>query len=344
MQQLGSMPIANFFGTAFQLVGSLAFSAVAILSGLSGEQRTASAQATDAQATDAQATDAQATDAQATDMVYPLDVAVDSQGTLYVADRNLPGIWQIKDGRAEVFFQADNKFRTPLNAVRCVAVDAQDQVLAGCSTTTEVYRFENGRPVPLTGAQISVPMNLTVDAQGEIIVCDLKLRQVVRILPDQQIKILATIQAPKAVLPLGDDQLLVLTGVDRPLLKIAASGDPQKTIIQGQNVHVFGGDHSPADVLVADRPFDFPADMVALADGTVVVSDSYGKCLWRVSPTGEVAKWISDPRFMHPVGLATDGQQVFVADPRAKAIFRVHADGSVDVIHQSSVTDAETPK
>lgn len=282
--------------------------------------------------------------AQASDMVYPLDVAVDSQGTLYVADRNLPGIWQIKEGRAEVFFQAESKFRTPLNAVRCVAVDAQGRVLAGCSTTTEIYRFEDGRPVPLTGGQISVPMNLTVDAQGDILVCDLKLRQVVRVLPEQQIKVLATIQAPKAVLSLSSEQLLVLTGVDRPLLKISSSGDPQKTITAGQNVQVFGGDHSPADVWVADRPFDFPADMVALADGTVVVSDSYSKCLWRVSPAGEVTKWVSDPRFVHPVGLATDGQQVFVADPRAKAVFRVQADGSVEVVHQSSAATAESPK
>jgi sugar lactone lactonase YvrE len=282
--------------------------------------------------------------AQDIDLVYPVDVAVDAQGTLYVADRNLPGIWQIKDGRAEVFFKAENKFRTPLNAVRCVAVDAQGRVLAGCSTTTEIYRFEDGRPIPLTGGQISVPMNLTVDAQGDIIVCDLKLRQVVRVLPEQQIKVLATIQAPKAVLSLSSEQLLVLTGVDRPLLKISSSGDPQKTITEGQNVQVFGGDHSPADVLVADRPFDFPADMVALTDGTIVVSDSYSKCLWRVSSTGEVTKWVSDPRFVHPVGLATDGQQVYVADPRAKAIFRVQSDGSVELVHQSTAATAETPK
>lgn len=324
MQPFVPPAIGRFFVNAVRMVVLFAVSVIGSCGGLNSGHQTAHAQATD--------------------MVYPLDVAVDSQGTLYVADRNLPGIWQLKDGRAEVFFQADNKFRTPLNAVRCVAVDNQDRVLAGCSTTTEVYRFDNGRPVPLTGAQISVPMNLAVDAQGDVIVCDLKLRQVVRIMPEQQIKILATIQAPKAVLPLGDEQLLVLTGVDRPLLKIAANGDPQKTIVQGQNVQVFGGDHSPADVLVADRPFDFPADMVALTDGHIVVSDSYGKCLWRVSPAGEVTKWVSDPRFLHPVGLATDGERIYVADPRARAIFRVQADGSVDLVHQSSIADAETPK
>ncbi len=273
---------------------------------------------------------------QSLDLKYPIDVAVDAQGGLYVADRNLPGIFRIQNGEATVFFQADVKFRTPLNAVRCVAVDQQGRVLAGCSTTTEVYRFEDGKPVPLTGGQISVPMNLTVGPGGEILVCDLKLRQIVRIEPEQKLTVLATIQAPKAVATDGAEKLLVLTGVDRPLLKIAASGDPAKTTAGGgDKVHVFGGDYSPAEVFVPNRPFDFPADLVQLASGDWVVSDSYGKCLWRVNSAGEVQKWVSDERFQLPVGLATDGQQVFVADPRANAIFSVQPDGTVAVVHQS---------
>jgi hypothetical protein len=278
----------------------------------------------------------QATTPQEVDLKYPIDVAVDAQGVVYVADRNLPGIWQIENGEAKVFFQADVKFRTPLNAIRCLTIDREGKVVAGCSTTTEVYRFEDGQPVPLTGGQISVPMNVSVGASGEILVCDLKLRQVVRIEPDKTIKVLATIQAPKAVQPDGADKLLVLTGVERPLLKISASGDPAKTtIVAGDKVHVFGGDYSPAEVFVPNRPFDFPADAIRLDSGDWIVSDSYGKCLWRVAAGGEVSKWVSDDRFKLPVGLATDGQQVFVADPRANAIFAVQADGTVTVLHQS---------
>jgi sugar lactone lactonase YvrE len=274
--------------------------------------------------------------AQESDLQYPIDIAVDSRGVLYVADRNLPGIWRIENGEAKIFFQAENKFRTPMNAIRCIGVDQEDRVIAGCSTTTEVYRFEDGKPVPLTGGQVSVPMNLAIGDAGEIVVCDLKLRQVVRIEPEQKVTVLATIQAAKAVLPDGADRLLVLTGVDRPLLKIAASGDPAKTVASGDdNVHVFGGDYSPAEVFVPNRPFNFPADMIQLSNKDWIVSDSYDKCLWRVSPTGEVTKWVSDERFKLPVGLATDGQQVFVADPRANAIFSVQADGTVAVVHQS---------
>ncbi|MBL8888387.1 MAG: hypothetical protein JNL67_00300 [Planctomycetaceae bacterium] len=286
---------------------------------------------------------AAATEAQETDLKYPLDVAVDAQGVLYVADRNLPGIWQIKEGQVSIFYQASNKFRTTLNAIRCLTVDNEGRVIAGCSTTTEVYRFENGQPVPLTGGQISVPMNVSIGANGEVLVCDLKLRQVVRIENDQKLTVLATIQAPKAVQPDGAEKLLVLTGVDKPLLKISSTGDPAKTTaIAGENVQVFGGDYSPAEVFVADRPFDFPADVVKLASGDWVVSDSYGKCLWRVTASGEVNKWVTDDRFQLPVGLATDGQRVFVADPRANAIFAVQADGTVTVVHQSQNKPAGT--
>ncbi|MCA9069389.1 MAG: hypothetical protein KDA84_10720, partial [Planctomycetaceae bacterium] len=73
-------------------------------------------------------------------MQYPLAVVGADKGPVYVADRKLPGIWKIADGKAEVYFQADKRFRTPLNAVRCLALDKQGVLLAGDSSTREVYR------------------------------------------------------------------------------------------------------------------------------------------------------------------------------------------------------------
>jgi len=41
---------------------------------------------------------------------YPISVAA-SVDAIYVADRQLPGIWVVKDGKAKVYFKADKKNR-----------------------------------------------------------------------------------------------------------------------------------------------------------------------------------------------------------------------------------------
>ncbi|MCY2965441.1 MAG: hypothetical protein NT069_17705 [Planctomycetota bacterium] len=38
-------------------------------------------------------------------MEYPLAVAAADNGPVYVADRNLPGVWKITDGKLELLFQ-----------------------------------------------------------------------------------------------------------------------------------------------------------------------------------------------------------------------------------------------
>ena len=53
---------------------------------------------------------------------YPIDIAVSGED-LIVVDRNLPGVFKIeKNGKLSELFKASKKFRTPLNAARCVAI------------------------------------------------------------------------------------------------------------------------------------------------------------------------------------------------------------------------------
>ena len=85
----------------------------------------------------------------AQEMQYPVGAAVAEDGTVYIADRNFHGIWKFAGGKLDKFFEGSIKFRTPLNAVRCVALDHQGKLLAGDSATREVYRFDDaGKPVP----------------------------------------------------------------------------------------------------------------------------------------------------------------------------------------------------
>jgi hypothetical protein len=63
-------------------------------------------------------------------MVYPLSVVADAAGNIFVADRELPGVWKVADGALSLHFQGEKKFGTPLNAVRCLALDHEGKLLA----------------------------------------------------------------------------------------------------------------------------------------------------------------------------------------------------------------------
>ncbi|HBL43028.1 MAG TPA: hypothetical protein DDZ90_06490, partial [Planctomycetaceae bacterium] len=78
------------------------------------------------------------------------------------------------------FFTGSKVFRTPLNAVRCVAIDKEGHVLAGDSSTREVYRFEKAgaKPQPLTNGGIGIPMDVVVLKNGDLLVSDLELQQI----------------------------------------------------------------------------------------------------------------------------------------------------------------------
>ena len=110
-----------------------------------------------------------------TEFDYPLAVTETADGIVYVADRNLPGIWKVEDGKKSIYFQGSKKFRTPLNAVRCLAIDHEGKLLAGDSSTREVYRFDDdAKPQPLTEGWIGIPMALAVAPDGTIYTADLE--------------------------------------------------------------------------------------------------------------------------------------------------------------------------
>ena len=90
----------------------------------------------------------------AAELDYPLSIAVTNSGVIYLADRNLPGVWKLEGEKLTLFFEGSRKFRTPLNAIRCLAIDQEGKLLAGDSSTRDVYRFDDaGKPVGLTQNQ-----------------------------------------------------------------------------------------------------------------------------------------------------------------------------------------------
>ncbi len=263
-----------------------------------------------------------ASSARAQSLQYPIDVVAAEDGVVFVADLNLPGIWRIQDGKAEVFFQAEKQFRTPLNRIRCLALDAEGQLLAGDSATREVYRVsDDGELTPLTGGSIGIPMCLAVDADGNIFASDLELQRIWKIPPTGgEVTEVAVLAAVRGLVFDGAGILWAARGLSPSVVTIATDG----TITP----------------VIEEPTFAFTNQLAISPDGHAYVADGYGKAIWKVTPEGEATPWIEGDPLVHPVGLAWQGTDLLIADPRANAIFAATPEGVVTRVLSAPVASA----
>jgi streptogramin lyase len=251
----------------------------------------------------------------AAEMQYPLSVAAGPDGSIYVADLNMHGVWKIAGGKLEVFFQGSNKFRTPLNAVRCVAVDSKGRLLAGDSSTREIYRFNaENQPEPLSKGGIGIPMAIAFDSQGDILVCDLELHQIVKV-PEaggEPVRV-ADVAAPRGIAVDPQGRIWVVS---------AAARDPK-----GQVVRILND--GKVESVVADHPFELPHTIALDDKQNAYVCDNYAESVWKFEPGAKPKKWISGKPLVKPVGITFSGGRLLIADPHAKMIFEATLDGKI---------------
>lgn len=256
------------------------------------------------------------TTATADDLQYPLSAAVSADNTLYVADRDLPGIWKLDGNGASMFFKASKQLRTPLNAVRCLAVDTDGRLLAGDSATRQLYRFdEPGKPVPLlkNSTGIGIPMSIAVLRDGTLVIADLELHQVWKLpaVGGEPIKF-AAVTGPRGLAVDAQDNIWVASHGENQLLRISAEG-LLEPVIRG-------------------RPFEFPHNVAVDAQGVAYLSDGYAKTIWKIAPGGEPEAWLAGEPLINPVGLSWRGDELLIVDPRAKAVFAVNAEGLLETV------------
>lgn len=249
----------------------------------------------------------------AAEMNYPLAACAAGPSVVYMADKDLPGIWKIEQGKLSVFSAGQKRFRTPLNAVRALALDRDGRLLAGDSGTREVYRLDQaGKSTALTGGRVGIPMGIAVSQAGDLLVADLEAHAVWRIpAAGGDPAKFATVRSPRAVAIDKEDRLWVVSHGQDQLLRIATDGT--------------------AEVVVKGRPFQFPSAVAVDADGNAYVCDSYAKTIWKVDPTGKPQKWTTGAPLVYPVGLAWRGETLLVSDPKAKCLFEVDLAGRVSV-------------
>lgn len=259
---------------------------------------------------------------QPTEFVYPLAVTATPEGIVYVADRNLPGVWKLENGEKSILFHASKKFRTPLNAVRCLAIDHNGRLLAGDSATRDVYRFDDsGAPTPLTAGWIGIPMAIAVAPDGTIYTADLELHRIWK-MPAEGSKEpteVVAINSPRGLTLDGDGNLWVLSTSSR-------DGQIQKVTPDGK-----------VEPFVKGHPFQLPHNIVRMDDGSFFVTDNYDHCVWKVSAAGEVERRVSGEPLDRPVGLCRHGDNLLIADPHIRTIFSLAPDKSLTVFASSPV-------
>jgi sugar lactone lactonase YvrE len=248
------------------------------------------------------------------DLSYPVSVVVHESGTLYLADRNLPGVWQLAGDQLNLVYKGTKQLRTPLNAIRCVAVDSEGRLLAGDSSTRDIYRFgEDGQPQPLTDqgqgiGQIGVPMDIVVDAEGNLLVSDLEIHRIVKV-PNQggRVDEFASVPAPRGLFYDSRNQLWVLSG--RRLVRLSPDGK--------------------AETIVEDGVFSFPHTVVVAEDNVAYVCDGYARTIWKIVPGEEPERWVRGDPLINPVGMDIHEGKLLVVDPRARAVFEINAEGNL---------------
>lgn len=250
--------------------------------------------------------------AAADELQYPLALAVGKDGAVYIADRDLPGVWKYADGKLTPFFKGSKKFRTPLNAVRCLAIDAEGKLLAGDSSTRDIYRFnDQGEPQPLTGGNVGIPMALAVAADGTIYASDLEIQRIVKVpAAGGEPTIVAELAAVRGLGFDGTGALWAINHGKQPVVKFSADGKERTVVVD-----------APA--------FEFSHHLAFDGAGTPFVIDGYAKTLWKIVDGKPIALAKGEP-WKNPVGLAwSPSTGLIVADPHRKAVYKVADDGKI---------------
>ena len=251
-------------------------------------------------------------------MLYPLAAAVSEDGTIFIADRDLPGVWKYADGKWSIYFQGSKKFRTPLNAVRCLAIDHQGKLLAGDSSTREIYRFDDAnQPQPLTKGGVGIPMSLAVAKDGSIYAGDIEIQRIVKIPAEGGTpEIIAEVTAPRGMtIDEGGKLWIVSHGTDA-VIRLSPDGKDREVIVEG-------------------RPFQFQHHIVLDKQGEAFVADGYAKTIWKVKKGEKPEAFIAGEPLKNPVGLALWKGELLIVDPHMKAVYRVTAERKLEPIVSS---------
>lgn len=250
--------------------------------------------------------------ANAQNLEYPVDVGVDAEGVVFVADHRAHALLKLEAGGFQFVAKGEGAPRTPLFGIRSIALDKEGRWIASDPATMKLYRIDaEGTTVVVADDDGFVtPWGVAVESTGDILAVDRVTHRLRRVTPNGKVTDVARIQAPRSVLFGKEGSILVLT--DRNLMRVGKGN---------------------VEAILKDPPFEFPHDAVLHPNSNLYVSDGYAKAIWQIDPQGQISTLAQGEPFQSPQGLSVDGEgNLLVADPHAKAIFKVNVKGEVTVL------------
>jgi len=243
------------------------------------------------------------------EVAYPIAVAIDKE-KIYVVDLELPGVWEVSGSARDIrdiYALGSRQLRAPLNRPRCICVHPAGGVLVGDSATREVYHVvEKGAlPTPLTGGQVGIPMALVVSPDlQKLYIGDAESRSVVEV-------------------SIGGGSPVSVIDVNARALAFDGEGGLWAVTPDEGAVHLIDVKNHSSRVVVQGRPYQYPNGLAWVGDYGLV-TDGYGKAIWRFDRDGRTELWLQGRPLLGPVGVSAHEGSVWVADPKAKQVFRLN--------------------
>jgi len=244
---------------------------------------------------------------------YPVDLAVNRKGQIFVTDSDARSIFVISEGKTiSLFAQGKPDFRSPLFRARGIIVDKQDEVIVADGGSSEVYRItHDGKMIPMASGKLDRPEDVDVDSRGDLIVADHGGQAIYRISKEGSVQRIAQVENPLSVAVDKDNSMIVIS--NRGLIKVSPAGK--------------------VEAITAKNVFDYPNSVVINPAGEYIVSDGYANTLWKVQKDGKFTALVKGDPLKNPSGLAIDNNgDILIADPHAKAVFRVSAGAKISVV------------
>jgi DNA-binding beta-propeller fold protein YncE len=239
----------------------------------------------------------------------PRDIAVDSKGTIYVADTGNHRVQRL-DRNGKQWSVMDGAFEEPLALV----VDSHDNLIVLDSPTGWLYRFDaTGAALGRMGgpaAQLYHPRGMAIDADDNLFVADTGGCRIVKFSPDGAVT--AKIGSKGA----GRGQFLEPTDVavqPNGLMFVADSGNKRIVRLDAAGSYLGEWAFRQAAPLNGPHLALAPGGLLLVTDpegGRLVTFEGGGRQLQESGRRGS-----ADGEFRLPVGLTVDGEgRVYVAD------------------------------